>query len=147
MTQDVSITVTGLQMGIDEPETTIEVINVGIYSEVNNKIYLKYDELVEGESEPIHTLFKLKDDCIELVRKGPLTTNMIFKKNEKTLTYYNTPFGGIDLGIFATKVDIEKSEDCITAHTEYGLEVNGEHISDCNVRITVKPLEEGVSLC
>lgn len=146
MTQDVSITVKGLQFAAEGTQETVEVINVGQFSEMNRKIYLKYEEVIEGENEPVQNLFKISDDCIELVRRGPLTTNMIFKKNEKTITYYETPFGGIHLGIFATQVEVERTEKCIEAMTEYGLEMNGEHITNCRVNITVRPLADGVQL-
>lgn len=146
MTQDVSITVKGLQFGGEDSQEAVEIINIGQYSEMNDKIYLQYEESMEGESQPVHNLFKISPDCIELVRKGPLTTNMIFKRNEKTITYYETPFGGIHLGIFASRVEVSRSEERIEAVTEYGLEINGEHISDCRVDITVCPLAQGVQL-
>lgn len=147
MTQDVSISVKGLQAvaGTGDRET-VEVINIGHLSEMNRKTYISYEEVIEGESEPVRNLFKISDDCIELVRKGGLATNMIFKKNEKTISYYDTPFGSLNLGIFATRVEVKRKGAYIDALTEYSLEVNGEHISNCMVEIAVRPLEDGVEL-
>lgn len=147
MTQEVSVSVKGLTAvaGAEDKET-VEVINIGHLSEINEKTYISYEEVVEGEAETIRNLFKISDDCIELVRKGGLATNMIFKKNEKTISYYETPFGALNLGIFATKVNVKRDGAYIDAATEYSLEVNGEHVSNCYVEITVRPLEDGVAL-
>ena len=147
MTQDVSISVKGLQAvaGTSDKET-VEVINIGHLSEINQKTYISYEEVIEGEQKPVRNLFKSSDDCIELVRKGGLATNMIFKKNEKTISYYETPFGSLNLGIFATRVEVNRKGAYIDVLTEYSLEVNGEHISNCLVEIAVRPLEDGVEL-
>lgn len=147
MTQDVSISVKGLQAvaGTSDKET-VEVINIGHLSEINQKTYISYEEVIEGEQKPVRNLFKISDDCIELVRKGGLATNMIFKKNEKTISYYETPFGSLNLGIFATRVEVNRKGAYIDVLTEYSLEVNGEHISNCLVEIAVRPLEDGVEL-
>ncbi len=147
MTRDVTISVKGLQaVAGSSDKDTVEIINVGQLSEMNGKIYISYEEVVEGEGEVVHNLFKITGDCIELVRKGALTTNMIFRRNEKTISYYETPFGSLNLGIFATKVDIVRDGARVDASTEYGLEINGEHIANCTVEIAVRPLEEGVKL-
>ncbi len=146
MTQDVSITIYGLHAGVGENDDPIEVISIGHFSERNGKIYLTYDEEVEGETSPIRTLIKITGDCIEIARKGPINTNMIFKRNERTMTYYDTPYGSLDMSIFASVVRVDKSEDFVKAHTEYTIQVNGEFLADCGIDITVKPLAAGVKL-
>ena len=59
--------------------------------------------------------------------------------NEKTMTYYETPFGSLYLGIFSKNIEIDRREDGIDILIEYSLEVNYEEISECRVNISVKP--------
>lgn len=147
MTQDVTISVKGLQTVADSGSgEAVEVINVGQLSEINGKIYISYEELTEGDNEVIHNRFKITDDSIELVRKGALTTNMIFRRNEKTICYYETNFGSLNLGIFAKTVDVVRHGSSLEAVTDYSLEINGDHVADCHVEIAARPLAEGINL-
>lgn len=145
MTEKVLITMKGLQFG-DSSEDMVEVINIGQYSEVNGNIYIKYDEMLDEGNVLTSNLIKIVDDSVEIVKKGPITANMKFIVNEKTLTYYNTPFGSLYLGIFAREVDIDKQEDVINILIDYSLEINYEQISECKVEICIRPQERAVKL-
>lgn len=121
----------------DEQEEAIEVINVGKYSIINGKEYIKYDEVVEGESGKCTSIIKIDGDTVEITKKGPVTAHMSFVKNKKTMTFYETPFGNLYLGIFARDIDIARSEDKINISIDYSLELNYELVSDCKVDIEI----------
>ena len=138
MTENVLVTIKGLQFdSVDE--NFIEVINIGRFSEINSKIYVKYDEILEGEMRTTTNLIKIGDGIVEITKRGPVSTHMLFSPNEKTMSLYNTPFGSFNLGIFAKSVDIDKKEDAIHIFIEYLLEANEEQISECKVEICIKP--------
>jgi len=138
MTENVIVTIKGLQFdSVDE--NVVEVINIGRFSEINNKIYVKYDEILEGEMRTATNLIKIGEGIVEITKRGPVSTHMRFLPNEKTMSLYNTPFGSFDLGILARSVDIDKKEDAIQIFIEYSLELNEEIISECKVEICIKP--------
>ena len=138
MTENVTVTIKGLHFdSVDE--NIIEKINIGRCSEINNKIYVKYDEILEGEMRTVTNLIKIGEGRVEITKRGPVSTHMQFSPNEKTMFLYNTPFGSFNLGILASKVDIDKEEDAIHIFIEYSLEANEEMISDCKVEICIKP--------
>ena len=59
--------------------------------------------------------------------------------NEKNITYYNTPYGSLLVGIDAYRVDVREKENEITVEVEYALEINNEHLADCHIRILANP--------
>ena len=137
MTENVLVTIKGLQFDAVD-ETVIEVINIGRFRQINNKIYLKYDELVENETRLTSNLIKIDGGSIEITKKGTVSTHMRFCANEKTVSLYNTPFGSFSLGIFTRSVEIDKQEDVINILIDYSLEVEEKQISDCKVGICIK---------
>ena len=82
MTKEVLIHLKGMQTtdaphGSDEP---LELITVGEYYYRNNTHYLLYEEQMEGLDEPIHNLVKIRPGHMEVRKKGPVQTNMVFDR-------------------------------------------------------------------
>lgn len=121
----------------DDSDEPIEVINVGSYSVVNGKEYIKFDEIYEGTEQKCTSLIKIADSSVEITKKGPVTAHMSFIPGEKTMTFYETPYGNIYLGIFAREVDMKRSSDKLSICIDYALELNYEQISDCRVEIEI----------
>lgn len=91
---------------IDEIETQddeIEVINVGTYSVVNGKEYIRYEEVYDDSQERSSSIIKIDGDSVEVTKKGVVSTKMRFTMGSKNMTYYQTPYGNMSLGII-TKV-------------------------------------------
>ena len=63
--------------------------------------------------------------------------HMVFEEQKKNISYYQTPFGTMEMGIAATRVDLEQGEDEMNVHIEYALEVNESHVADCDISIGV----------
>ena len=106
---------------IDEIETQddeIEVINVGTYSVVNGKEYIRYEEVYDDSQERSSSIIKIDGDSVEVTKKGVVSTKMRFKS-----------------------LEIERTEDTISIYLVYGMEVNCEHLSDCDMQITITTRE------
>ena len=128
MKEKVYINIKGLQLAAqnvprdyeEDEDDPVEVINVGRYRIINGKEYIKYDEVLEG-----------------ITKKGPVTAHLSFVPGEKTMTFYETPYGNIYLGIFSRSVDMQRTEDKLTISIDYALELNYEQVSDCKVDIEI----------
>mgnify|MGYP002237921444 FL=1 len=73
---------------------------------------------------------------------------MIFEENKKNLTYYATPFGNLQMGIAATKIDVKEQEKSLDISIDYALEINAEHAADCRICVNVRQKDAGeFSLC
>ena len=66
---------------------------------------------------------------------------MTFEKNKKNVTCYDTPYGSLMLGINAKNIDIHEEEDDIQVKVEYALELNYEHLANCNIRMAIQSKE------
>ncbi len=55
------------------------------------------------------------------------------------MTYYDTPFGNLLVGIAATSVSMQETEEQIAVKVDYALEINYEHLADCTIDVTVWP--------
>lgn len=146
MTKEVLISVKGLSTSPENESDTVEIISPGEYYFRNGKHYVMYEELLEGQTEMTKTVIKMADDFMEVTRKGPVAVHMMFERNKKNVTYYNTPVGSLLIGIEASKIDFTADEDEIVTKVLYSLEMNYEHISVCDIEVKVTPKGETFSL-
>ena len=79
-------------------------------------------------------MIKIYDNCVEVSKKGAVTTKMIFRSGDKTMTFYNTPYGAMSLGITTKQLDIDRTDNKIEIYLVYGMELNYEHLSDCDMQ-------------
>lgn len=136
MTNEVLISIYGLQFSSGS-EDTVELITVGNYFFKNEKHYILYDEMIEGFSGITKNTIKFSNDTVDIIKKGITNVHMTFEINQKSLTYYDTPFGNLLIGINTKEIDIDEKEDKIQLVINYALDINYEFVADCNIKITV----------
>lgn len=142
MTKDILLSISGLQFGAEEDNTEpVEVITPGEYYFKNGKHYVFYDELQEGYSEVTKNMIKVESHIMDITKKGLTNVHMVFEKNKKNVTYYETPFGNILVGISAKSIDLKETEDNIDVTIDYALEMNYEHLADCSIVMNIKSKE------
>ena len=143
MTNEVLLTIAGLQLIDGDQEMPVEVVTAGNYYLRNGKHYILYDEVVEGCSGHIHNTVKIGEESLEVIKKGISNVHMVFEKNKKNLTYYATPFGNLTVGIMAHRIQIEESDTDIDVQVSYSLDVNDEYLADCSIQMNVKSKDTG----
>ena len=143
MTKEVLVTIRGMQFTKQEEGDLepIEVIMAGDYYRKNNKHYVIYDEVIEGFDGTTRNIIKLQEDCVDIIKKGVANVHMTFEKNKKNVTCYDTPYGSLMLGINYKNIDIHEEEDDIQVKVEYALELNYEHLANCNIRMAIQSKE------
>ena len=138
MKEKVFVKVKGLQFANgQEEEDIIEVINVGRYRIINGSEYVKYDEVYEESTQKSTNTIKISEKCVEITKKGLVTAHMSFVEGEKTMTFYDTPYGSIYLGIFAQNIQIERDEDDIRISIYYSIDMNYEKVADSHIDIEI----------
>lgn len=145
MTKDVLLSISGLQFAAKDEEDIepVEMITAGDYYKKNGKHYILYDEVMEGFDGNTKNIIKLTEDSLDITKKGISNVHMIFEKNKKNVSYYNTPFGSLLIGIDAKSVDIAETESHIDVKIKYNLEVNYEHLADCSITMSIQSKESG----
>jgi uncharacterized beta-barrel protein YwiB (DUF1934 family) len=138
MTKEVLLTLQGLQFdqSVEDAEK-IETVTVGDYYKKNDRHYVIYDEVTEGFAQSTRNRLKFSEGMLELSRNGLVNTHLVFQKNKKNMTTYNTPFGQILIGIDTKKIEIDENEDDIMVDVDYALDVNYEFLTDCHIKIHI----------
>ena len=99
------------------------------------------EEVYDDSQERSSSIIKIDGDSVEVTKKGVVSTKMRFTMGSKNMTYYQTPYGNMSLGIITKSLEIERTEDTISIYLVYGMEVNCEHLSDCDMQITITTRE------
>jgi len=138
MTKEVIISIRGLQEAKDVDTEPIEMITTGEYYYKNGKHYLLYEEVLEGETQPVKNRIKIAPGYMELTKNGVVSVHMVFEENKKNQTHYFTPFGSLMIGIDAKKVQMTETDEQMDISVDYALEINQEFVADCDIKICVR---------
>ncbi|MEF9945279.1 MAG: DUF1934 domain-containing protein [Lachnospiraceae bacterium] len=143
MKKDVLLSISGLQIEVLEEEGVqsepIEVITPASYFFKGGKHYIIYEEITEGL--PGVTKNKIKiigEESLEIMKSGIVNAHMIFEKNKNNLTYYETPYGQILMGIHTTELSVQMEEDSMDVKVEYELDLNHEPLANCKIRMNIR---------
>ena len=109
---DVKIKIRGSQG--DEPNN-VEVVSIGEMYERDGFVCLTYDEVVDEEDtgvvQVVKNMIKINEEQVEVIKKGPTQSHMVFVPEETTFTYYSTPFGEMEVSIFTDEIRRVSKDD------------------------------------
>lgn len=143
MTKDVLVSISGLHLDImadlpEEENEPIEVVTPASYYCKNGKHYVIYDEVVEGISGVTKNKIKITGtESMEIMKTGVSNTHMVFEKNKKNLTYYQTPYGQMLVGVNTKNMEVTVTEKKIDVRVDYELDVNHEPLADCRIKMNI----------
>lgn len=141
MAQEVKLRIRGMQQEADAGDN-VEVVSVGQMYERDGFICITYDEVVEeGETGVVQTaknLLKIKENQVEVWKKGPAESHMVFVPERTTYFYYSTPVGELEVSVFTNWIERIKTNTGFHLRMQYDLEINQTMISRCNVDIVVE---------
>lgn len=136
MNKDVLIHVRGLQMmETDDAQEPIEIVVPGQYYFRNGSHYLRYEEMLDDTTETTVNYIKMSPNGVEVRKQGQVNVHMVFEEGKKNKTFYNTPYGTLQMGISATGLELKESEDGIQMKVDYALDMNEEHVADCYLTV------------
>lgn len=144
MTKEVLVSISGLQMAVNDMEEydddPIEIISAGNYYLKDETHYIFFDEVVEGIPGMTKTQIRIHGkESLEVMKKGISNMHLVFEKNKTNRCIYSTPFGQLNLGISTSSIIVDEQEDNINVRAEYSLDVNHDPLSDCTIRINIRP--------
>ena len=136
MNKDVLIHVRGLQMmETDDAQEPIEIVVPGQYYFRNGSHYLRYEEMLDDTAETTVNYIKMSPNGVEVRKQGQVNVHMVFEEGKKNKTFYNTPYGTLQMGISATGLELKESEYGIQMKVDYALDMNEEHVADCYLTV------------
>ncbi len=148
MTKDVLVSIKGLQfeLGTDE---AVEMIAPGEYFFRNGKHYVRYEEVmeeVEGDHDISMNTVKISKDQVEIMKKGGSNVHMVFVAEQKNITYYTTPFGQLQIGVFTNSIELNEKEEVIEVKLRYDLEINQSFVSNCEITMYIMSKDSTIHL-
>lgn len=140
MEKEVLIHVRGLQvLDEDGQQEPVEIVVPGQYYFRNGSHYLRYEEMMEDFPQATVNYIKMSPKGMEVRKKGLINVHMVFEQGKKNMTYYTTPYGTLQMGIAATNLELNESEESIDMKVDYALDMNQQHVADCFLAIQAQP--------
>lgn len=136
MDKEVLIHVSGLQtIDAEGEQEPIEIVVPGEYYFRNGSHYLRYEEMLDDSAQTTVNYIKMSSEGVEIRKQGQVNVHMVFEQGKKNKTFYNTPYGTLQMGIAATGLELKESEDDIQMKVDYALDMNEEHVADCYLTV------------
>lgn len=143
MTKDVILSIQGVQFENNQDEN-VEVITLGEYCFKEGKHQIDYEEVSEELTDVVKCTIIFDETLVEIIKTGTTNVHMVFEERKKNVTYYNTPYGDLLVGLCANKIRVHEEEDYIDVKINYSLEINNQHISNCEISMNIKSKEKAV---
>lgn len=108
--------------------STVELMTEGEYEFSPEKSELIYQESSITGMEGTTTTFTVEPDTVILTRVGTVTSQMLFRRSEKHMFLYQTPYGTATMGIYTRRLDADIDESRGHVEIEYALDVDNINI-------------------
>lgn len=129
-----------VRSNISVEEESIEVITPGVFTVLKNGFKAEYEETKLSGMEGTKTTMMINKNSFELIRCGSTETQMIFDRNNQSMSLYRTPYGNMTVTIDTKQLKIDVDENGGSIHIVYTLLIEGQQKieTDLNVDIKVK---------
>lgn len=131
------ITIVGTQT-IDGKIDSIELTTTGTLEPSDSGWLLRYEESEATVMQGAVTIVRLENDKVVLERTGANASYLLLEKHKRHHSNYNTPYGTIDLGTYATEIKHNLTTHGGEIYFVYTLGFNGSVASEHTVHITVQ---------
>ncbi|MCF0122746.1 MAG: DUF1934 domain-containing protein [Ruminiclostridium sp.] len=130
MEKPVIISIKGTQTTEPGQEDVMELVTQGTLRGESGDFTVSYLESELTGLDGTTTTFHIEPDQITLTREGTLNSVMVFQVGKRHYSPYQTPFGGIILGVNTQKAFSDMSETGGNISIRYIMEVENERVSE-----------------
>ncbi|MBR5155113.1 MAG: DUF1934 domain-containing protein [Clostridia bacterium] len=121
----------------DEEVNEIELQTQGKFAEKNGKFYIIYQESELTGFEDTTTTIKVSEDSVSMTRTGKYNSKMVFRRGEKCLCSYATPYGVIPVGVNPTLLESKMDDQGGKVNIEYILDIDNRDYLKNRLNLTV----------
>lgn len=115
----------------------IELQTKGKFAEKNGKFYIIYEESELTGFEDTTTTIKVSDDSVSMTRSGKYNSKMVFRRGEKRLCNYSTPYGVIPMGVNPIRLESKLSNEGGKVAIEYIIDIDNREYLKNRLNLTV----------
>lgn len=136
MKKEVLVTIVGLHDS-ETDNDRVDTVCEGTYGKIGETHVITYEESDE-EGMLYTTTMRLRDDYLEVTKKGTITSKLVYELGKETVTEYVTPYGALSLEFNTKLIEIMDEDEKICAHVEYAMGICGAHHADCRIDIKIE---------
>ncbi len=120
-----------------EPET-LEIVTEGTLEKTPDGVLVEYDEPDEEMKGSKSSILINSPEHITMTRTGTFNSHLVIEKSVRHNCLYDTPFGSIMMGIFASEVNASFDSAGGTVKMKYTVDFNSSMVSENTVTVNVK---------
>ena len=124
MENNVIISIRGRQTRPGEEDEVIDLLTEGTLERTGDTFLLSYEESPVTGLENTHTTFRIEPACISLLRTGAYHSELVFARERRHLSLYDTPFGSLSVGVRTHSLSSELDEHGGVIDLDYALELD-----------------------
>lgn len=122
----VLLSVTGTSKQSDPDDAGIQLTTSGTLKAVSEGYLLKYRESQPDSDEYQDIELLMNDKTVTMTRSGAYATGMVFEKGRRFEGVYETPYGSLDMAVYATRVFCRLGEERGEVQLQYQLDMQGQ---------------------
>lgn len=100
--------------------------------------FIDYQESEITGLDGTNTSIEIGNNYVSLSRNGAVNSQMLFMKEKKTSSYYNTPYGNFMIGIYTDNLSIDIDDNGGKVCVDYYLDINNSKTSKNNFEINIR---------
>ena len=138
MTKDVIISISGNQDDGAPGGERVTLVTDGRYYKRKDKHYITYDESEITGLLDTKTTIRVDENSATVTRTGLYKSQLIFEKNKRHYSFYQTEYGGVTVSISTSGIDFRVLKDSLHLDVAYSVEVEHMHTGDNNLIVDVR---------
>ncbi|MBE5781862.1 MAG: DUF1934 domain-containing protein [Clostridiales bacterium] len=125
--KQVLVSVTGWsQSGEEEKPDTVRLLTTGTLSGEKEGWRIDYTE-TQPDNQAHDVTLTMDGGVVTMQRAGAFSTSMVFEKGRRFEGSYVTPFGALDMGVYATQVKYQVDDESVgEVNLKYQLDLQGQ---------------------
>lgn len=124
----------------DQPET-VRLLTTGTFTGNRDCWRIDYTETQPDDSHSHDVILTMEKGVVTMQRVGDFATSMVFEQGRRFEGSYHTPFGALDMGVYATQVKYEMDEQAQSGEVnlKYQLDLQGQYAAMHELHIRFCP--------
>jgi uncharacterized beta-barrel protein YwiB (DUF1934 family) len=135
--KEVEISIKGIQNG-EGIDDGVEFRTEGQYDCGEDAITFAYEESELTGMKGTKTTFTITDEGVSLKREGGVNAIMMFQEGRKHNFLYNTPYGGITMGVDTYSILNDLDEFGGNLVIRYGVDMDGAQVSRNTFQVNIR---------
>lgn len=140
MKHDVLIRLTASQQTDEDGAEKLEMTTKGTLEKTADGYVVEYDEPDEEMKDCRTSVLVNSPGVITMTRAGGFSTQLVIERNKRHNCHYETPFGGMMVGVFASEVKAKLSPDGGLIRMHYTIDLDSNMISENKIRMEISKI-------